>query len=137
MGLIIVGFRITTREAEVKEDWKTQHVEQQNEIRRGPLSDWGFGAGDLVKTGQKIVKVSSFSQQTFSYLNEWLAGSMVSTTDLSSSRGLRAESFFWAMQLTPQVRYVVLSSISMALIDIIVPSIWDKVPIKRSKTFTI
>jgi salicylate hydroxylase len=74
MGLIILRFRITTREAEVKEDWKTQHVEQQNEIRTGPLSDWGIGAGDLVKTGQKIVKVSPLSQQTFSSLNEWQYG---------------------------------------------------------------
>ncbi|KAG1802654.1 uncharacterized protein HD556DRAFT_702700 [Suillus plorans] len=41
------SWAITTRQAEAKEDWKTQHVEQQDEIRRGPLSDWGFGAGDL------------------------------------------------------------------------------------------
>jgi len=54
----ILEFSITTREAEVKEDWKTQIVEQQDKIRGGPLSVWGFGAGDLVKTGEKIVKVS-------------------------------------------------------------------------------
>lgn len=36
-----------------------QNAEQQNEIRKGPFSAWGFGAGDLVKTGQKIVRVSS------------------------------------------------------------------------------
>jgi hypothetical protein len=57
----ILELSITTREAEVKEDWKTQIVEQQDKIRGGPLSVWGFGAGDLVKTGEKIVKVSSLS----------------------------------------------------------------------------
>lgn len=58
-GLIILGVSVTTRGPEAKEDWRTQNAEQQNEIRKGPLSAWGFGAGDLVKTGQKIVKVSS------------------------------------------------------------------------------
>jgi len=57
--LIILRSSITTREAEVKEDWKTQSVEQQDKIRGGSLSAWGFGAGDLIKTGERIVKVSS------------------------------------------------------------------------------
>lgn len=55
---MILGFRITARESEVKEDWKAQHIDQQNEIRKGTLSDWGFGAGELVKSGERIVKVS-------------------------------------------------------------------------------
>jgi hypothetical protein len=61
VDLTILGLSITTREAEIKEDWKTQSAEKQEEIRGGPLSAWGFGAGDLVKTGQNIVKVSSLS----------------------------------------------------------------------------
>lgn len=68
------SWAITTREAEVKEDWKTQHVEQQNEIRRGPLSDWGFGAGDLVKTGQKIVKYGLYDRPE---LKSWFKGRIV------------------------------------------------------------
>lgn len=59
----ILEFSITTREAEVKEDWKTQTMEQQDKIRGGPLSLWGFGAGDLVKTGEKVVKVSSLPME--------------------------------------------------------------------------
>ncbi|KIK47163.1 hypothetical protein CY34DRAFT_799699 [Suillus luteus UH-Slu-Lm8-n1] len=68
------SWAITTREAEVKEDWKTQHVEQQNEIRRGPLSHWGFGAGDLVKTGQKIVKYGLYDRPE---LKSWFKGRIV------------------------------------------------------------
>ncbi|KAG1753021.1 hypothetical protein EDB19DRAFT_981046 [Suillus lakei] len=68
------SWAITTREAEVKEDWKTQNVEQQDEIRRGPLSAWGFGAGDLVKTGQKIVKYGLYDRPE---LKSWFKGRIV------------------------------------------------------------
>ncbi|KAG1777653.1 hypothetical protein EV702DRAFT_1099798 [Suillus placidus] len=68
------SWAITTRETEVKEDWKIQHIEQQNEIRGGPLSDWGFGAGDLVKTGQKIVKYGLYDRPE---LKSWFKGRIV------------------------------------------------------------
>ncbi|KAG2123411.1 hypothetical protein DEU56DRAFT_50166 [Suillus clintonianus] len=65
------SWAITTRGAEAKEDWRTQNVEQQNEIREGPLSAWGFGAGDLVKTGQKIVKYGLYDRPE---LKSWFKG---------------------------------------------------------------
>ncbi|KAG0706056.1 hypothetical protein DFH29DRAFT_872555 [Suillus ampliporus] len=68
------AWAITTREAEVKEDWKTQKAEQQDEIRRGPLSTWGFGAGELVKTGQKIVKYGLYDRPE---LKSWFKGRIV------------------------------------------------------------
>lgn len=73
-GLIVLGISITTRGAEAKEDWRTQDVEQQNEIRKGPLSAWGFGAGDLVKTGQKIVKYGLYDRPE---LESWFKGRIV------------------------------------------------------------
>ncbi|KAG1751627.1 uncharacterized protein EDB91DRAFT_1106403 [Suillus paluster] len=68
------AWAITTREAEAKEDWKTQNVEQQDEIRRGPLSAWGFGAGELVKTGQKIAKYGLYDRPE---LKSWFKGRIV------------------------------------------------------------
>jgi hypothetical protein len=50
--------RVTLPEPEAKEEWRSQNTKEQDEIRRGFLSDWGFGAGELVRTGEKIVKVS-------------------------------------------------------------------------------
>ncbi|KAG1881389.1 hypothetical protein C8R48DRAFT_680793 [Suillus tomentosus] len=68
------AWAITSRQAEAKEDWKTQHVEQQDEIRRGPLSDWGFGAGDLVRTGQNIIKYGLYDRPE---LKSWFKGRIV------------------------------------------------------------
>lgn len=68
------SWAITTRGAEAKEDWRTQNAEQQNEIRKGPLSAWGFGAGDLVKTGQKIVKYGLYDRPE---LESWFKGRIV------------------------------------------------------------
>ncbi|KAG1866039.1 hypothetical protein F4604DRAFT_986638 [Suillus subluteus] len=68
------SWAITTRGAEAKEDWRTQNEEQQNEIRNGPFSTWGFGAGDLVKTGQKIVKYGLYDR---SELESWFKGRIV------------------------------------------------------------
>ncbi|KAG2150428.1 hypothetical protein DEU56DRAFT_728804 [Suillus clintonianus] len=68
------SWAITTREDEVKEDWKTQNMEQQNEIRGGPLSAWGFGAGDMVKTAQNIVKYGLYDRPE---LKSWFKGRIV------------------------------------------------------------
>ncbi|KAG2034169.1 hypothetical protein BDR03DRAFT_1093926 [Suillus americanus] len=68
------SWAITTRGAEAKEDWRTQNEEQQNEIRNGPFSTWGFGAGDLVKTGQKIVKYGLYDRPK---LESWFKGRIV------------------------------------------------------------
>ncbi|OJA17467.1 hypothetical protein AZE42_03904, partial [Rhizopogon vesiculosus] len=68
------SWAITTREAEVKEDWKTQSVEQQDKIRGGPLSAWGFGAGDLIKTGERIVKYGLYDRPE---LKSWFKGRVV------------------------------------------------------------
>ncbi|KAG0706059.1 hypothetical protein DFH29DRAFT_980555 [Suillus ampliporus] len=68
------SWAITTREAEVKEGWKTQKAEQQDETRRGPLSTWGFGAGELVKTGQKITKYGLYDRPE---LKSWFKGRIV------------------------------------------------------------
>ncbi|KAG2065511.1 FAD/NAD(P)-binding domain-containing protein [Suillus decipiens] len=68
------SWAITTRGAEAKEDWRTQNAEQQNEIRNGPLSAWGFGAGDLVRTGQNIVKYGLYDRPE---LKSWFKGRIV------------------------------------------------------------
>lgn len=68
------SWAVTTRGPKAKEDWRTQNAEQQNEIRKGPLSAWGFGAGDLVKTGQKIVKYGLYDRPE---LESWFKGRIV------------------------------------------------------------
>ncbi|KAG1720405.1 hypothetical protein EDB19DRAFT_1964808 [Suillus lakei] len=73
-GLIVLGLSITTRGADAKKDWRTQHVEQHNEVRKGPLSAWGFGAGDLVKAGQKIMKYGLYDRPE---LKSWFKGRIV------------------------------------------------------------
>jgi 2-polyprenyl-6-methoxyphenol hydroxylase-like FAD-dependent oxidoreductase len=132
-GLIILAISITTRGAEAKEDWKTQNAEQQNEIRNGPFSAWGFGAGDLVKTGQNIVKVNSlmiylsiFEMDALQYglydrpeLESWFKGRIVLLGD--------------AAHPSSPVRNVVIDFYDATIVF----SIWDKVPTKPSKTSTI
>ncbi|KAG1791047.1 uncharacterized protein HD556DRAFT_1387296 [Suillus plorans] len=68
------AWSITTRGAEAKENWRMQNAEQQNEIRKGPFSAWGFGAGDLVKTGQKIVRYGLCDRPE---LESWFKGRIV------------------------------------------------------------
>lgn len=49
--------RITQPEEEHKESWRSIDEEQKEAFKSGPLSQWDFGAGEMVKTTTKIIKV--------------------------------------------------------------------------------
>lgn len=49
---------ISQREPEASETWRALDEQKQDEVRNGPFSHWDFGAGELVKTAEKIIKVS-------------------------------------------------------------------------------
>ncbi|KIJ67862.1 hypothetical protein HYDPIDRAFT_107388 [Hydnomerulius pinastri MD-312] len=68
------SWAVTTRESEAKEDWRSQSTKEQDEIRSGALSTWGFGAGDLVKSGEKIVKYGLYDRPE---LKSWFKGRIV------------------------------------------------------------
>lgn len=50
-------FSVTTREAESKETWGTVNIQTAQDFMRSPVSNWGQGAGELVKTTERVIKV--------------------------------------------------------------------------------
>lgn len=48
---------ISQREPEAPETWHAMDEHKQDEVRNGPFSHWDFGAGELIKTAEKIIKV--------------------------------------------------------------------------------
>ncbi len=50
--------RITQKEAEERETWRDMDDARQNEFKNGPFSRLPCGGGDLVRTADKIIKVS-------------------------------------------------------------------------------
>lgn len=50
-------YRITRREAEHKETWRAVDDSILEELKKDPVSKWGFGAGELVQTAKKMIKV--------------------------------------------------------------------------------
>ena len=55
---LTLGVRITRREAEERETWRDMDDVHQREFRNGPFSQLPCGGGDLVRTADKIIKVS-------------------------------------------------------------------------------
>ncbi|KAH7926526.1 FAD/NAD(P)-binding domain-containing protein [Leucogyrophana mollusca] len=68
------SWAITHREAEAKEDWRSQDAHIQEEIRNSSLGHWSGGAGELVQTGQKIVKYGLYDRPE---LKTWYKGRIV------------------------------------------------------------
>lgn len=54
---LIFLYSVSSNEQESKESWRSVDEERQKEFKHGPHSQWAFGAGELVKTTEKIVKV--------------------------------------------------------------------------------
>lgn len=52
-----VNCSITRREAETPETWHAVDDSMLSELKKDPVSEWGFGAGELLKSADKIVKV--------------------------------------------------------------------------------
>ncbi|KAE9386862.1 hypothetical protein BT96DRAFT_981592, partial [Gymnopus androsaceus JB14] len=59
-GLTQIGHdRITRPEAETKETWRAV---DDTMLAKDPVSEWGFGAGELVKTAEKMVKFGLYDR---------------------------------------------------------------------------
>ena len=57
IALTHLVLRITLREAEAKESWREMDEERQEAVRKGPFAAYGYGAGELVSSADKIIKV--------------------------------------------------------------------------------
>jgi len=68
------SWAITRREAEARETWRVADEKLQEGIKNGPMSTWGFGAGDLVKSGQNITKFGLYDRPA---LASWYKGRVV------------------------------------------------------------
>ncbi|EGN91846.1 hypothetical protein SERLA73DRAFT_173280 [Serpula lacrymans var. lacrymans S7.3] len=68
------SWAVTVREPEAKEDWRSMDSQKQDEVKKGPLSQWAFGAGELVKTGEKIAKYGLYDRPE---LKTWHKGRIV------------------------------------------------------------
>ncbi|KAE9397735.1 FAD/NAD(P)-binding domain-containing protein [Gymnopus androsaceus JB14] len=56
------SWAITRREAETKETWRAVDDTMLAELKKDPVSEWGFGAGELVKTAEKMVKFGLYDR---------------------------------------------------------------------------
>ncbi|KAH9920085.1 uncharacterized protein B0H18DRAFT_1025880 [Fomitopsis serialis] len=68
------SWAITRREAEARESWRSIDDEQQNHFKEGPWSQWPFGAGELVRTADRIVKYGLYDRPE---LRSWHKGRVV------------------------------------------------------------
>jgi len=53
---------VTQREAEAKETWRAMDLQNQEEIKNGPLANWGFEGEGLVKGAEKLVKYGLYDR---------------------------------------------------------------------------
>lgn len=51
-------YRLTIPEAELKETWQAADKETQEKIQTSPYARWNDGAGEMIRTTEKLVKVS-------------------------------------------------------------------------------
>ena len=54
---MLITSRITSREPEAKETWRAMDEESTNTFKETKFGGWEYGAGDLVKNTEKIIKV--------------------------------------------------------------------------------
>ncbi|TFY57846.1 hypothetical protein EVJ58_g6782 [Rhodofomes roseus] len=68
------SWAISRREAEARESWRSVDEEQQKQFKEGPWSQWPFGAGELVRTADRIVKYGLYDRPE---LQSWHKGRVV------------------------------------------------------------
>ena len=61
LKLTIFPCRVNQPEEEQRESWRHLDVQTKDDIKKGPLSLWSCGAGDMVKSATEVVKVSCLS----------------------------------------------------------------------------
>lgn len=72
------SWAITRREPETKESWRAVDDSTLEEIRNDPTSGWAFGAGELVKTAETVVKYGLYDRPQ---LERWYKGRVVLVGD--------------------------------------------------------
>ncbi len=88
---------ITSAEPEAKESWRSVDEKQQAEFQAGPCSKWAFGAGELIKSAEKITKVRNHMSFHTTKIPTHLL-SMDCTIVSSSKHGTKVVLFFLEMQ---------------------------------------
>ncbi|OBZ66994.1 Zeaxanthin epoxidase, chloroplastic [Grifola frondosa] len=69
-----ISWAITLQEPEAKETWRDMDEDRQREFKKGQFSQWGFGAGELVKTADTLVKYGLYDRPE---LQTWHKGRVV------------------------------------------------------------
>ncbi|KAI0294790.1 FAD/NAD-P-binding domain-containing protein [Russula brevipes] len=68
------SWAITLREGEARESWRAVDQHEVEKIKRTPVSQWGFGASELIETAEKIVKFGLYDRPE---LRSWHKGRVV------------------------------------------------------------
>ncbi|KAI0271689.1 hypothetical protein BC834DRAFT_456367 [Gloeopeniophorella convolvens] len=68
------SWAITLREGEARETWRAVDQQEVEEIQKTPIAQWGFGASELIKTAEKVVKFGLYDRPN---LNSWHKGRVV------------------------------------------------------------
>lgn len=69
-----ISSSISRREAETKETWRAVDDTMLQKLKEDPASSWGFGAGELFKNAEKIVKYGLYDRPE---LKTWYKGRVV------------------------------------------------------------
>ncbi|KAG7090882.1 hypothetical protein E1B28_009963 [Marasmius oreades] len=72
------GWAVTRREAEMRETWRNVDNSTLKQLRTDECSQWKFGAGDLIKTSERIVKFGLYDRPQ---LQTWHQGRVVLVGD--------------------------------------------------------
>ncbi|KAI0044896.1 FAD/NAD(P)-binding domain-containing protein [Auriscalpium vulgare] len=65
------SWAITLREEESRETWKEVNQQQVDEIKQSARASWGYGADDLIKNTEKLVKIVKFGLYDRPDLRVW------------------------------------------------------------------
>ncbi|KAJ3809644.1 FAD/NAD(P)-binding domain-containing protein [Lentinula aff. lateritia] len=74
IGPDLNSWAITRREAEHKETWRAVDDSILEELKKEPVSKWGFGAGELVQTAEKMIKYGLYDRPE---LKTWHKGRVI------------------------------------------------------------
>ena len=64
-----LSLSVSAESKEAKEEWRYVDQHKQDEFKSGPFSHWPFGAGELVKNAQKVIKASFLRMMTLYPVN--------------------------------------------------------------------
>lgn len=68
------SWAITQSEEEHKESWRAIDAEKKEAFTAGPISEWGFGVGEMVRTTTKVIKYGLYDRPE---LKTWYKGRVV------------------------------------------------------------